>query len=103
MKNIETGEEIELFRDSAQTALEPFTDSPLIVGSKPPVLSGNGSVAKIIGPDPASNARGQLGVGEGCLYRANRLSLEMNDQSFSGPTILSLPFAQLISKIRVQG
>lgn len=45
MKNIETGEEIELFRDSAQTALEPFTDSPLIVGSKPPVLSGNGSVA----------------------------------------------------------
>lgn len=43
--NVEDGEERELFRSGEKRALAPFQDIPLIVGSKPPVLSGNGRVA----------------------------------------------------------
>lgn len=43
--NIEDGEERELFRSGERRAPAPFKDIPLIVGSKPPVLSGNGRVA----------------------------------------------------------
>jgi hypothetical protein len=42
---IETGAEQELFRDRTLKAPEPFQDTDLLVGSKPPVLSGNGQVA----------------------------------------------------------
>lgn len=43
--NIEEGTEKELFHCGAQNAPAPFQDVPLLVGSKPPALSGNGQVA----------------------------------------------------------
>ncbi|MGD9345850.1 MAG: hypothetical protein PVH84_08300 [Candidatus Aminicenantes bacterium] len=43
--DIENCTETELFRDGTQRAPGPYGDSYLIVGSKPPVLSGNGKVA----------------------------------------------------------
>lgn len=45
--NLEDGTETELFRDGTQPAPNPFEDSFLRVGSKPPILSGNGKVAVI--------------------------------------------------------
>lgn len=44
-KNLETGEERELYRDRNLTAQAPFDNIPLLVGSKPPVLSGDGRTA----------------------------------------------------------
>lgn len=46
--NVDTGEEKELFQDKKWVALEPYADTPLVVGSKPPVLSSNGSVAVFV-------------------------------------------------------
>jgi hypothetical protein len=43
--NLENGTEAELFRDKQLKAPDPFQDISLLVGSKPPVLSGNGQVA----------------------------------------------------------
>ena len=43
--NLENGIEAELFRDKQLKAPDPFQDISLLVGSKPPVLSGNGQVA----------------------------------------------------------
>lgn len=43
--NIESGEEKELFRDRERKALAPFEDVSLLLGSKPPLLSGDGRVA----------------------------------------------------------
>ena len=43
--NVGDGKERELFRDEEKKAPVPFEDISLIVGSKPPVLSGNGRVA----------------------------------------------------------
>ncbi len=43
--NVEDGQERELFRDGGRRALEPFEDTPLLLGTKPPVLSGDGRVA----------------------------------------------------------
>lgn len=43
--NLENGTETELFRDGTQPAPSPFEESFLRVGSKPPVLSGNGKIA----------------------------------------------------------
>ncbi|NIO48390.1 MAG: hypothetical protein GTN73_02970 [Candidatus Aminicenantes bacterium] len=43
--NIGDKKERELFRDGTKKAPAPFEDIPLLVGSKPPVLSGNGRVA----------------------------------------------------------
>lgn len=43
--NTEDGKERELFRSGKIKAPAPFQDVPLAVGSKPPLLSGNGQVA----------------------------------------------------------
>jgi len=43
--SIESRVETELFRDKQLEAPDPFQNIPLVVGSKPPVLSGNGEVA----------------------------------------------------------
>lgn len=43
--NVEDGQERELFRDGEKKASELFEEAPLIVGTKPPVLSGDGRVA----------------------------------------------------------
>lgn len=43
--NVEDGKERELYRDGEKKALPPFNDVSLIVGSKPPLLSGNGRTA----------------------------------------------------------
>ncbi|NIM57658.1 MAG: hypothetical protein GTO16_01780 [Candidatus Aminicenantes bacterium] len=43
--NVGDGKEKELFRDGEKKAPTPFEDASLLVGSKPPVLSGNGRVA----------------------------------------------------------
>jgi len=43
--NVGDGKERELFRDGEKKAPAPFEDTSLLVGSKPPVLSGNGRVA----------------------------------------------------------
>lgn len=43
--NLENGTETELFRDGTQPAPSPFEESFLRMGSKPPVLSGNGKIA----------------------------------------------------------
>ncbi len=43
--NLDDGKESELFRDGKRKAVAPFEDAFLYIGSKPPVLSGNGKVA----------------------------------------------------------
>ncbi len=43
--NIENGKETELFRDRQLKAPDPYQGTALLVGSKPPVLSGNARVA----------------------------------------------------------
>jgi WD40 repeat protein len=43
--NVGDGKERELFRDGEKKAPAPFEDISLLVGSKPPALSGNGRVA----------------------------------------------------------
>lgn len=43
--NIEDGKERELFRDGERKAPAPFKEISLILGSKPPLLSGNGRLA----------------------------------------------------------
>lgn len=46
--DVDTGGETELFQDRKWASPEPYEDTPLLVGSKPPVLSGNGSVAVFV-------------------------------------------------------
>jgi hypothetical protein len=41
---LETGKETELFRDKTVMAPEPFKEIPLLLGSKPPRLSGDGAM-----------------------------------------------------------
>ncbi len=48
LKNVDTGEETELFQDRKWMAPEPYEDIPLLVGTKPPVLSGNGRMAVFV-------------------------------------------------------
>ncbi len=43
--NLGDGTETELFRDGTQPAPSPFEEGFLRVGSKPPILSGNGKIA----------------------------------------------------------
>jgi hypothetical protein len=43
--NVGDGKERELFRDGEKKAPTPFEDISLLIGSKPPILSGNGRVA----------------------------------------------------------
>ena len=43
--NVESGEDRELFRNGERKGLPPFQDTPLEIGSKPPVLSGDGQKA----------------------------------------------------------
>jgi Tol biopolymer transport system component len=43
--NLEDGTEVELFRDGAQPAPSHFEEGMLHVGSKPPILSGDGKIA----------------------------------------------------------
>ena len=43
--NLENGTERDLFRDGMQTAPSPFEGASLLIGSKPPLLSGNGEIA----------------------------------------------------------
>lgn len=43
--NLATGAEKELFVDGQEKALAPYTEIALLMGSKPPVLSGDGRVA----------------------------------------------------------
>ncbi len=43
--DVESGKEKELFRSGTRTALPPYENIPLLVGSKPPIISGNGQVA----------------------------------------------------------
>jgi hypothetical protein len=45
IRDIESGKDSELFRDKQLKALDPFQDNSLLVGSKPPVLSGDGKMA----------------------------------------------------------
>lgn len=46
--NVDTGEEKELYLDKQETAPEPYENVPLILGTKPPLLSGDGLVAFFI-------------------------------------------------------
>ena len=43
--HVDTGEEKELYRDKQAVAPEPYENVPLLIGSKPPLLSGNGRIA----------------------------------------------------------
>ncbi len=43
--DVETGEKNELFRDGTKSAPPPFSDSFLNVGTKPPIISGDGRIA----------------------------------------------------------
>ncbi len=43
--NVETGEKSELFRSGTKSAPPPFSDCLLYVGTKPPIISGNGQMA----------------------------------------------------------
>jgi hypothetical protein len=45
LMNIETGKESELYQDKNNMATEPYANTSLIIGTKPPVLSGDGRVA----------------------------------------------------------
>ncbi len=48
LMNVDTGEETELFQDRKIAAPEPYEEVSLLVGSKPPMLSGNGRVAVFV-------------------------------------------------------
>lgn len=43
--DLATGNEEELFRDGKNLAPDPFGNVPLVVGTKPPLLCGNGKIA----------------------------------------------------------
>lgn len=43
--DLETGTERELFRDRTQTAPAPYERNALVLGAKPPIMSGDGSTA----------------------------------------------------------
>jgi hypothetical protein len=43
--DVESGKEKELFRSGAKMARPPYENIPLLVGSKPPLISGNGQAA----------------------------------------------------------
>ncbi|MCJ7579519.1 MAG: hypothetical protein MUP98_03175, partial [Candidatus Aminicenantes bacterium] len=43
--DVETGEKKELFRSGTKSAPPPFSDSFLDVGTKPPIISGDGQIA----------------------------------------------------------
>ncbi len=43
--DVDSGTEKELFRSGTQMAPDPHTGTPLMLGSKPPLISGNGLVA----------------------------------------------------------
>lgn len=45
LMNVNSGKERELFRDGENTAPTPYEEISLTIGTKPPVLSGDGSVA----------------------------------------------------------
>lgn len=45
LMNIDTGKETELYQDKDSTAPEPYKNTPLIIGTKPPLLSRDGHVA----------------------------------------------------------
>jgi hypothetical protein len=44
----DTGQETELFQDKKKTAPEPYENIPLLIGTKPPVLSNDGRVAVFV-------------------------------------------------------
>jgi Tol biopolymer transport system component len=46
--HIDTGEEKELFQDKKTVAPDPYENVPLLIGTKPPMLSGNGRVAVFV-------------------------------------------------------
>jgi hypothetical protein len=48
LMDIETGKETVLFKDREANAPEPYDSLPLLVGSKPPTLSGDGRVAAFV-------------------------------------------------------
>jgi Tol biopolymer transport system component len=48
LMNIDTGEETELFQDRKWAAPNPYEDISLLVGTKPPMLSGNGRLAVFV-------------------------------------------------------
>lgn len=45
LMNLDTGKEMELFKDRDKTAPEPYEDIALLIGSKPPLLSSDGRLA----------------------------------------------------------
>lgn len=45
LMSIDDGKEKEIFRSGTASGLSPFEEAPLILGSKPPILSGNGKIA----------------------------------------------------------
>lgn len=48
LMDLEDGQATELFRDGIKKAPQPFEESTLTVGSKPPLLSANGKVAVFV-------------------------------------------------------
>lgn len=45
LMDVENGKQRELFRNGTKMAPAPYENIPLLVGSKPPLISGNGKVA----------------------------------------------------------
>jgi hypothetical protein len=45
LMNIDSGKDVELFKDRNKSAPEPYESIPLLIGTKPPLLSGDGRVA----------------------------------------------------------
>jgi hypothetical protein len=62
--NIDTGKEVELFRSGIHKAPAPFQNVTLAVGSKPPILSGNGrqAVFSLSLEEPANILDHYLGI-----------------------------------------
>jgi hypothetical protein len=85
IKNLETGEEKEIFCDGELKAREPFEGIDLVVGSKPPVLSGNGKVAVF-----------SLSLGEPANIMDHYLAV-MNIEE-DNPRIISFPISSLEGK-----
>jgi dipeptidyl aminopeptidase/acylaminoacyl peptidase len=48
LMDVDTGKETELFQDKKIAAPEPYEEVTLLVGTKPPMLSGNGRVAVFV-------------------------------------------------------
>ena len=92
LMDVENGKDRELFRSGTQSAPAPYENIPLLVGSKPPLISGNGKKAffSLTLGDPENRIDHYLGVidTDGSDFRIFSFPIE----SLNGTDLGSLEF-----------